>query len=88
MSSKSGLDTKTTVIDELVRILINNVNNEHDRIMKEMYIGTATGEQLDKLMESNGLDPRCDHEWVTWTGLHGTVTDCTKCKATLTAGSP
>jgi hypothetical protein len=22
----------------------------------------------------------CDHEWVTWTGLKGTVTDCTKCK--------
>jgi hypothetical protein len=23
----------------------------------------------------------CDHEWVTWTGLRGEVTDCTKCKA-------
>jgi hypothetical protein len=23
----------------------------------------------------------CKHEWVTWTGLHGTITDCTKCKA-------
>jgi hypothetical protein len=22
----------------------------------------------------------CDHEWVTWTGLKGTITDCTKCK--------
>ena len=25
--------------------------------------------------------PGCQHDWVTWTGLHGTVTDCTKCKA-------
>lgn len=23
----------------------------------------------------------CDHEWVTWTGLFGTTTDCSKCKA-------
>lgn len=23
----------------------------------------------------------CDHEWVTWTGLHRTVTDCKKCGA-------
>ena len=23
----------------------------------------------------------CQHDWVTWTGLHGTQTDCTKCKA-------
>ena len=23
----------------------------------------------------------CAHEWVTWTGLFGEVTDCTKCKA-------
>lgn len=22
----------------------------------------------------------CDHDWVTWTGLKGTITDCTKCK--------
>lgn len=22
----------------------------------------------------------CDHEWVTWTGLRGTITDCSKCK--------
>lgn len=22
----------------------------------------------------------CQHDWVTWTGLHGTVTDCSKCK--------
>lgn len=23
----------------------------------------------------------CDHEWVTWQGLHGVQTDCSKCKA-------
>lgn len=22
----------------------------------------------------------CDHDWITWTGLHGTQTDCSKCK--------
>lgn len=23
----------------------------------------------------------CDHDWVTWTGLNGTQTDCSKCKS-------
>lgn len=26
----------------------------------------------------------CDHDWVTWTGLLRTVTDCSKCKKVLT----
>jgi len=31
--------------------------------------------------EGSAYEGECDHEWVTWTGLHGTVTDCTRCRA-------
>ena len=34
-----------------------------------------------KLHKSLQKPQGCDHDWVTWTGLFGTTTDCSKCKA-------
>lgn len=31
-------------------------------------------------IEIGDIGAYCDHDYVTWTGLHGTITDCTKCK--------
>jgi hypothetical protein len=74
MNNADDLNSKTT--DELVQIFIDSVQNAYDRI----WVESATEEQLDKLGKTSGLVRQCDHEWVTWTGLHGTITDCTKCK--------
>jgi hypothetical protein len=50
--------------------------------IKVSMVGGGGGCGIDSIPISIDIQDvdACDHQYVTWTGLHGTITDCTKCK--------
>ncbi len=64
------------LFDELNKEIIENIKRLKSGVSPDWYVNQATHEELDRMLGPT----ECSHEWVTWTGLHGTVTDCTKCK--------
>lgn len=73
--------TTAELLEELKKALEAGSYNSNPT---ELFPNTIPMVDLDRLASDFDVTvtkESCNHDWVTWTGLHGTITDCTKCKA-------
>lgn len=49
------------------------------QIADDLFIGTATGEELDRMANEAGLMRLCSHEWLEYVGLNECYSYCKHC---------